>query len=103
MRAVAGCVDQAAAIKREISPVEFYRVELGISLDRPGWQAANCCCPFHSDTRPGSFKIHAGTGAFKCFSCNASGADIIDFAEMRYGLDFRQTVAALCEAWGIRP
>ncbi|HAJ19879.1 MAG TPA: hypothetical protein DCL95_07445, partial [Rhodospirillaceae bacterium] len=36
-------------------------------------------CPFHADTRPGSFVVNKATGAFKCFSCGEQGGDIITF------------------------
>ena len=88
-------------LKRAVSPAEFYRIELGVNLNRDGWQVAGRC-PFHLDHHAGSFKIHAGTGAYKCFSCGAGGNDIIDFVERRYDLSFREAVRQLASAWAVR-
>jgi hypothetical protein len=57
-------------------------------LGRPsqGWVSALCC--FHEDKRP-SLHINLATGGYFCFSCQASGGDVIDFLRQRYSLDFR--------------
>lgn len=92
----------ADTVKRGISPVEFYQSEL-TKIKPPrrfGWNDAGLC-PFHADKHAGSFRIHTDTGAFRCFSCDAKGADIIAFVMLRHGLSFREALAKLAQDWGV--
>ena len=100
--AVAGYKAATEHIKRAVSPAEFYQIELGVSLNRAGWQVAGRC-PFHADRHEGSFKIHSESGAYRCFACSASGGDIIAFTRVMHGLSFKEAVRAIASAWGIRP
>jgi hypothetical protein len=81
--------------KNEHCPVSFYRRELpGLgdpSRSRNGWICGGLC-PFHDDRSKGSFRINILSGSFVCYSCGASGGDVVDFARLRYGLDFQQAV-----------
>lgn len=87
----------ARDIKSHFSPQDFYESEQGIEICSKGntsWAIAGLC-PFHSDTRPGSFYIHKESGAYKCHSCGASGGDIIDFKMRTTGASFPQVLLEL--------
>lgn len=91
-----------AAIKRAINPYDFYLRELSLYSygHRSGsWLTAGLC-PFHEDKKAGSFKINVDTGAFKCWSCNAKGGDIIKFLRQRDHLEFREALEMLSKQWG---
>ena len=91
----------ADTVKHAIKPAEFYALELS-GMPTPkhtGWSNGGLC-PFHDDHRPNSFFINVDTGAFKCFSCNASGGDVISFRLLRYGLSFRETLQELADECG---
>lgn len=92
----------AESVKKGISPVEFYQSEL-TQMKPPksfGWNDAGLC-PFHLDTHAGSFRIHADTGAFRCFACDAKGGDIITFTMLRHGLSFPEAMSKLAAQWGV--
>jgi len=93
----------AETVKRSILPLTFFRAELPAFNPRrmTGWLDGGLC-PFHDDRRPGSFKVNLDSGAFKCFSCGASGGDIISFLMRRDGMGFRDALEALAVTWGIR-
>ena len=93
----------ATAIKTAIDPYDFYLRELDLCRFgyRSGQWAVAGHCPFHDDAKPGSFKINRETGAFKCWSCGASGGDIIAFVELRDDLDFIEILKKLAEEWGV--
>jgi DNA primase len=46
--------------------------------------------------------VNLDTGAFRCFSCGARGADVITFVQLRHGLSFPDALRALSDAWGVR-
>jgi DNA primase len=57
------------SIKNALNPQDFYRHELpGAKLKKHEWNDGGLC-PFHSDKKPGSFRVNLTTGAFKCFAC----------------------------------
>lgn len=93
----------ASSIKDAINPHDFYLREL--NLCKLGYRSqswATCgLCPFHADTKEGSFKVNLTTGAFRCWSCGAKGGDIIAFIQKRYNLEFRETLQKLCNDWGV--
>jgi hypothetical protein len=95
----------AATVRRAVHPQAFYRSELpGMPSTRLGhttWSDAGLC-PFHQDTHAGSFRVHLGTGSFKCFACGAAGGDVIAFAMLRHGLGFRDALTVLADTWGVR-
>ncbi len=71
-----------ATLKRSLSPERYYSKALKGSFGKPtglGWHMWEGLCPFHADTRPGSFVVNKATGAFTCFSCGAQGGDIVAF------------------------
>lgn len=78
-------------------PREFYAGELG-KLGRPsrGWAKALCC--FHDERTP-SLSVNLGNGCFHCFGCGASGGDLIDFVQLRYGCTFKAACQRL-RCWG---
>lgn len=88
-------------IKQALAPRDFYRHELpGAPLKKHGWNDGGLC-PFHSDNKPGSFRVNLATGAYKCFACGAAGADVIAFAMALYGLQFVEALAKLADDWGL--
>ncbi|PPC90455.1 MAG: hypothetical protein CTY34_07685 [Methylobacter sp.] len=88
-------------IKSAINTLDFYRHELhNAPLKKHGWNDGGLC-PFHSDNKPGSFRVNLITGAFKCFACGAAGSDVIAFAMALYGLEFVEALAKLVDDWGL--
>lgn len=91
-------------IKDHINPYDFYLREQNLcryGYRSNSWVVAGLC-PFHEDNRAGSFKINVETGAFKCWSCGASGGDIITFLQKRDDLDFLETLRKLSNEWEVR-
>lgn len=92
----------AIYVKEKISPEEFYRRELP-TMPRPkrnGWCNGGIC-PFHYDTRPGSFFVNTNSGAFRCHSCGTGGGDVIAFVMQRDGLPFVKALQHLIQDWRI--
>jgi DNA primase len=88
-------------IKNSLNPRDFYRHELpNAPLKKQGWNDGGLC-PFHSDNKPGSFRVNLVTGAYKCFACGAAGSDVIAFAMALYGLQFVEALAKLADDWGL--
>ena len=93
--------DSVSTLKQSISPQTFYACEQG-EVKRPngkGWAEAGLC-PFHDDTRAGSFYVNMESGGFKCFSCKTSGGDVITYTMKRYGLSFIAAKLRLQIDWG---
>jgi len=73
----------------------FYESELG-RIGRParnGWAKADCV--FHESKSHKSLNVNVETGAFHCFSCEASGGDLIDFVRLRYSYSFPEACQTL--------
>lgn len=90
-------------IKNFISPYDFYLREQNLSVfgfKSGRWTVAGLC-PFHDDTKPGSFKINLESGAFKCWSCSATGGDIIAFLQQRDSSSFIEALERLSREWGV--
>jgi len=91
----------AAAIKSAIIPRNYYHNELAnVRFTKPDWNEGGLC-PFHADKNPGSFFVNLTTGAYKCFSCGATGGDIIAFAMAAHNLDFAEALAKIANDWGL--
>jgi len=93
----------AATIKARIAPADFYRADLPDMLEprrKAGEWVDGGLCPFHADSRAGSFRVHLETGAFCCFACGAKGGDIVAFVQQREGLSFHDALAKLADEWG---
>lgn len=90
------------SIKAGISIRAFYRSELPDMPDtrRAGWVNGGLC-PFHDDGHAGSFRVNLMTGAFKCFSCQSKGGDIVAFTMGRHRLSFRDALDKLIREWGV--
>jgi len=88
-------------IKDRLWPLDFYSHELPDAKLKHGVWVDGGLCQFHNDRKPGSFKINLITGAYKCFSCGASGGDIIDFVRALHGLSFVEALKKLSEEWGV--
>lgn len=90
-------------LKDSISPNDFYLREQGLRRfsQRSGqWMEAGLC-PFHNDNVVGSFRVNLQSGAYKCFSCEAKGGDILAFTKEKYGLSFPETLQQLAKEWGV--
>ena len=88
-------------IKNSLNPFDFYRHELpNAPLKKHEWNDGGLC-PFHSDKKPGSFRINLVTGAFKCFACGIKGGDIIAFTMAINGLQFTDALKRLSNDWGL--
>ena len=88
----------AIAVKKAVPPELFYGTYLEGSFGKHtgnGWHLWSGLCPFHDDIRAGSFYINKDSGAFKCFSCGASGGDILDFMMQKNGLPFPEVLKSL--------
>jgi DNA primase len=91
-------MSQASRFDRSMlpSPADFYRHNVQ-RFRRVGRQRAVGRCPFHPDRNP-SLSLCLDRGLFHCFSCGASGGDVIDFITKRDGIDFK-TAAQSLGAW----
>lgn len=89
-------------IKDSIYPLEFYQHELqGVQLKQAGWCDGGLC-PFHADTKAGSFKVNLETGSFNCFACGVKGGDIVAFTMALHGLTFVEALRKIADEWGLR-
>lgn len=93
----------AKAFKDAVDPSEFYLREQNLSrfMAHSGKWATAGICPFHDDRKAGSFKVNLETGAYKCWSCGASGGDIIAFVQKRDQLNFTEALQKLSREWGV--
>jgi len=88
-------------IKDAINPTDFYATELqGMKHSSKEWNNGGLC-PFHTDSRPGSFYVNTDTGAYTCYSCGSKGGDIVAFIMERDGLVFHEALKQLSEQWGV--
>lgn len=82
-----------APFREPIAVARFYSQELGnfnssfVHRGTSRWVDGGLC-PFHDDRSKGTFRIHLGTGGFRCFSCGAKGGDIISFTQLKHGMKF---------------
>jgi DNA primase len=58
-------------------------------------------CPFHDDHNPGSYRVNLDAGAYRCFSCGASGSDIIAYTMDMQGCGFIEALHLLADDWGV--
>lgn len=94
---------KAPSIKSRIDPYDFYLKEQ--NLDRfknksRGWAEAGLCL-FHDDRFSGSFRVNLENGAYRCFSCDAKGGNIIAFTMAKYRLSFYEALKQLANEWGV--
>lgn len=87
-------------LKELIDSIDFYGYE-GHDLEtrKKGEWKSGGLCPFHNDQKVGSFFISSLNGAFKCFSCGASGGDIIAYKQKKYEITFLEACQRLCKEW----
>ena len=52
-------------------------------------------CPFHGDSRLGSFTYNPYTNVWKCFSCGEGGKGVIKLVMLVKGWDYVKTVKYL--------
>lgn len=64
--------DRAEVVRSRV-PVSSVVVR-DIALEKRGKEMAGLC-PFHHDTRLGSFFVNDGKAIYKCFACGAQGED----------------------------
>lgn len=85
-----------ANLKTKLRPIDVFLdllPEFVPKLDQ-GWNDGGLC-PFHADRHAGSFKVNLESGAFTCFSCGASGGDILDFYQLLYECNFLTALSDL--------
>jgi len=51
-------------------------------------------CPFHNDTKVGSFKVTDKLNIYKCFSCGAGG-DVIKFIALKKNISYEESAMSL--------
>ena len=92
----------ASDIKQSVSPADFYAYQLPDmkQTTRRAW-ANGSLCPFHADKSAGSFYVNLETGAYRCFSCGASGGDILAFLMERDGLTFPEAINQIKQEWSL--
>lgn len=71
-----------------------------ISLQGPKQGHYLGLCPFHNDTKLGSFKVTPAKGLYKCFSCGMSG-DSIDFVASFMNCGKYDAAVTICEMHGL--
>ena len=91
----------AETIKRQLSPLEFYKSEIDLFANRANGWVDGGLCPFHNDSRAGNFRVNLEFGGYCCFSCGAKGSDVISFIQLRDGLSFPETLRYLNETYGV--
>lgn len=70
-----------------VPEITFYRTARGLQA----------LCPFHNDSKVGSFMFNPHTGIWKCFSCGEGGRGVIKFLMRLHDWDFLQAVDYLYE------
>lgn len=71
-----------------------------ISLPKRNYSGYLGLCPFHNDTRLGSFVVTPRLGIFKCFSCDAGG-DAIKFVSMYKGINYVEAAFTIAKDEGV--
>lgn len=88
-------------LKESIDPIDFYIWEgHHVETRKKGEWKSGGLCPFHNDHNAGSFFISSLNGAFKCFSCGASGGDVIAYTQKKHELTFLEACQRLSQEWG---
>lgn len=91
----------ALKLKEIIDPIDFYSYEgHDVETRKKGEWKSGGLCPFHNDQKAGSFFISSLSGAFKCFSCGASGGDVIAYIQQRHEITFVEACQKLNDEWG---
>jgi hypothetical protein len=80
----------------------FYQQEFGSALgkERRGWAQTKCC--FHGGQSKTSLSLNMDEGHFRCFSCGASGGDLVAFVMRRDQVKFTEAAQVL-GAWRAAP
>jgi hypothetical protein len=77
------------------NPREYYAGVL--KKFHPRNNQATALCPFHSDKKP-SFSVNLIHGMFFCFSCGASGGNVLKFHMRLHGIKSTKAITEL-GAW----
>jgi DNA primase len=87
---------RADTLKAALPAARYYASALQTMppTQRAGWVDGGLC-PFHPDTHKGNFRVNLDTGAYRCFSCDARGGDILDFHQQTRNLSLPETIADL--------
>ena len=90
-------------IRNRLNIINFYRQELSLRDDDIQQTGKNWCklktlCPFHNDTKPGSFHVNTLNGSFTCFACGAKG-NIFTFYMKKYHTTFRNALKEIHERY----
>lgn len=92
----------AKVILAEIPPYSFYQREVTVQdFGKNGWTNGGLC-PFHADSKAGSFFVNLESGQFKCYSCGSGGSNIIAFTMQKYNLSFYEALKMLAEDWRVK-
>lgn len=77
-------------------PKKFYESEL-LEFEQGDDDWAFACCPVHGDSER-NFTVNIVTGQFGCFGCGFTGADLLEFVQVRDECD-AVTAMAFLEEW----
>ncbi len=93
--------DKKAQLLERVSPREYYltRIEGTSRPNQQGWSMVRCV--LHDDRTP-SLSVNLCNGGFKCFGCNASGSNIIDFEMRLRSISFKEALDLLSAEWSIQ-
>ena len=75
-------IPQAQLLEIAAPEITFYRTPRGLQA----------LCPFHNDSKVGSFMFNPDTGFWKCFSCGEGGRGVIKFLMRLHDWDFLQAL-----------
>ena len=90
-------------VRDGVEPTQYFHNRLPTmpTARRTGWVDGGLC-PFHADKSPGSFRVNTENGMFRCFSCEAKGADVIAFEAALAQSDLLTAARALALEWGLK-
>lgn len=71
-------------------PIPYYSKQFPNLKVKGKWANLRCC--FHSPDSTPSLSINMIDGHFICHACNVKGCDVIDFHQLRYGMNFIEVV-----------
>ena len=88
--------ERIARLRFALRPSRYYSEVLDCFNPKhsAGWVVTGLC-PFHDNRWPGSLALHMEKGCFHCFSCGASGQDIVAFHAKLHQMNMRDALAQL--------
>jgi hypothetical protein len=73
-------------------PLSFYQEEFPEIETNGEWVKVHCC--FHDENKP-SLSLNVESGGFHCFSCEASGGNIVAFVMKSRGISYKDALCVL--------